>query len=154
MTLESIEKLREFIGDYFVNSGQAYLQGLAIAGSIEREIAERYMLLPADADGVPIHVGDVLDPPKGSEEYGRLIVTELTYDGEDWYFKGEIPASFTGQAGYFNVIGFAHVKPRTLENIVADAIQYGHNGITGDRIEGKVAEFCAEIRELLGGDAE
>ena len=73
MTLESIEKLREFIGDYFVNSGQAYLQGLAIAGSIEREIAERYMLLPADADGVPIHVGDVLDPPKGSEEYGRLI---------------------------------------------------------------------------------
>ena len=121
---------------------------------IEAEIADNYMPLPVDDNCEPIHVGDVLDPPKGSEEYGRLIVTELTYDGEDWYFKGEIPASFTGQAGYFNVIGFAHVKPRTLENIVADAIQYGHNGITGDRIEGKVAEFCAEIRELLGGDAE
>lgn len=121
--MESIEKLREFIDDQFVSSGQAYLQGMAIAGSIEREIAERHMLLPVDADGVPIHVGDVLDPPKGSEEYGRLIVTELTYDGEDWYFKGEIPASFTGQAGYFNVLGFTHVKPRKLTDVLCDLFE-------------------------------
>ena len=153
MTLESIEKLREFIGDYFVNSGQAYLQGLAIAGSIEREIAERYMLLPADADGVPIHVGDVLDPPKGSEEYGRLIVTELTYDGEDWYFKGEMPASFTGQAGYFNVIGFAHAKPRTIESVLRDMLDAYDSGEHGEMPYSLLADYADEIRELMGGDA-
>lgn len=93
----------------------------AMRRDLENAIAERdacYMRLPVDADGVPIRVGDVLDPPKGSEEYGRLMVAELTYDGEDWYFKGEIPASFTGQAGYFNVLGFTHVKPDTVESLL------------------------------------
>ena len=37
-----------------------------------------------------------------------------------------------------------------LEKVIGDAIQYGHNALTGDRIEDKVAEYAAEIRELLG----
>lgn len=115
-----------------------------LADEIEAEIERDYMRLPVDADGVPIHVWDVLDPPKDCEEYGRLMVTELTYDGEDWYFKGEIPASFTGQAGYFNVIGFTHAKPRTLEDVLRD---YKHGELT---IEGTLSE----IRELLGSDGE
>ena len=60
MTLESIDKLRKFVDDQFVISGQAYLQGMAIASSIEAEISERYMLLPVDADGEPIKPGDEL----------------------------------------------------------------------------------------------
>ena len=34
---------------------------VAIADRIEAELAERYMELPVDADGVPIHVGDELE---------------------------------------------------------------------------------------------
>jgi len=45
--IKAIEKLREFVDDQFAISGQAYLQGMAIANSIEAEIAERYMKLPS-----------------------------------------------------------------------------------------------------------
>lgn len=128
---------------------------------LERDVEERYVKLPEDADGVPIRVGDVLDPPKGSEEYGRLIVTELTHDGEDWYFKGEIPASATGRAGYFNVIGFTHVKPRTIEDVLAtfrfDAKNiYDDPTLNGnervDELETLDADVAAELRDLMEVD--
>ena len=160
--MKSIDKLYQFLEDQFGSDRFAihsygYAQGVAIAKLIEEEIERDYMRLPVDADGVPIRIGDVLDPPKGSEEYGRLMVTELTYDGEDWYFKGEIPASFTGQAGYFNVIGFAHVKSRTLEDVLnefgiaaarelnADPDGYGISDKT-------IAKCVSEIHKLLGGE--
>lgn len=155
--MKSIDKLYQFLEDQFGSDRFAihsygYAQGVAIAKLIEEEIERDYMRLPVDADGVPIRIGDVLDPPKGSEEYGRLMVTELTYDGEDWYFKGEIPASFTGQAGYFNVIGFAHVKPRTLENVLVDMLEaaIGYSDAHTDVALVAVEKYADEIRELLG----
>ena len=160
MALKALEKLRTAArnmakGRNLENHEECNLF-LIIADEIEAEIAERYMLLPVDADDEPIRVGDVLDPPKGSEEYGRLMVTELGYDGEDWYFKGEIPASFTGQAGYFNVIGFTHAKPRTLEDVLRDvwkeALDYAKSDIWRNPDEVFV-ERADEIRELLRGDA-
>lgn len=165
--MESIDKLRKTLKDCTKEAGiepnkfdTYWITADAcdhLIDEIEAEIERDYMRLPVDADGVPIHVGDVLDPPKGSEEYGRLMVTELTYDGEDWYFKGEIPASFTGQAGYFNVIGFTHAKPRTLEDVLRDvweeALDYAKSDIWRNPDE-VFAERADEIRELLGGDAE
>ena len=169
--MKSIDKLRKTLKDCTKDAGVEpdkfdtyWITADAcdhLIDEIEAEIAERYMLQPVDADGVPIRIGDVLDPPKGSEEYGRLMVTELTYDGEDWYFKGEIPASFTGQAGYFNVIGFAHVKPRTLEDVLREYGKAYHahmadNYMNYDGTDEQVVEkYADEIRELLlGGDAE
>lgn len=145
MALKSIEKLRNALKDCTSKAGvepnefdtywiTASACDMLIDG-IEAEIAERYMLLPVDADGEPIHVGDELE--------NNYVVD---YVSSHWVLAIGRGAKHTGSCH--------HVKQRTLENIVADAIQYGHNGITGDRIEGKVAEFCAEIRELLGGDAE
>lgn len=158
--MESIDKLRTAArnmakGSNLANHEECNLL-LVIADEIEAEIAANYLELPVDANNEPIHVGDVLDPPKGSEEYGRLMVTELTYDGEDWYFKGEIPASFTGQAGYFNVIGFTHAKPRTLEDVLVDMLEaaVGYSDAHTDVSLVAVEKYADEIRELLGGDAE
>ena len=107
---------------------------------IEVEIAERYMPLPVDADGVPICVGDVV----AAQDEQPFEVRAFQLDALGWFAIERLGSQW-------NVNQLHHVKSRTLEDVVADAIQYGHNGITGDRIEGKVAEFCAEIRELIGG---
>ena len=158
--MKSIDKLREYVDrqqDEYNNHNVSFVWQLStIADEIEAEIADNYMRLPLDANNEPIHVGDVLDPPKGSEEYGRLMVTELTYDGEDWYFKGEIPASFTGQAGYFNVIGFAHVKPRTLEDVIEGAINtaFDNEASVSDIAKKSADEIREMLGIMLGGDAE
>ena len=122
---------------------------------IEVEVAERYQLLPVDADGVPIHMGDAVE---GELLFDNTTVrgTVCAYHIHDDDEPGTVyirvkPTKDTWTIKELQFKRCRHVKPRTLEDVVADAIQYGHNGITGDRIEGKVAEFCAEIRELIGG---
>ena len=73
--LESIKKLRKKLeedtaGDFVFTTcpeqhgfraGATIENYEAIADEIEREVAERYMELPLDADGVPIRVGDVME---------------------------------------------------------------------------------------------
>ena len=119
--------------------------------AIEAEIADNYLELPKDADGIPIRVGDTVSD---CTEGGTYTVKNVNLSNWGWRV---IAYGVDGNQTEYTLSTAAervrHVKPRTLENIVAAAIQYGHNGITGDRIEGKVAKFCAEIRELLGGDA-
>ena len=70
--IKSLEKLRSRIllkdifvrGERMSDNDEAYKRanGYAnkLADEIEAEIAEKYMELPVDADGVPIHVGDML----------------------------------------------------------------------------------------------
>ena len=141
--MESIDKLRErcdFLDGNLCDECSKKLH--LIADEIEAEIAANYLELPIGLDHEPIHVGDICE--MNGE---RFEVRQLKTDGDCWWAVARIGECYL--TWYCR-----HVKPRTLEDIVADAIQYGHNGITGDRIEGKVAEFCTEIRELLGGDAE
>lgn len=84
--MKSIEKLREWSRrvtesdpDENIVSPEYVAQecgraALRFADEIEREIAERYQLLPVDADGVPIRVGDVMefvyDPPQDQPKFG------------------------------------------------------------------------------------
>ena len=57
MTLESIEKLRK-LGHSIVCTGQMERAIDELADAIEREVDERYMLLPVDVDGVPWKLTD------------------------------------------------------------------------------------------------
>ena len=142
--MKSIDKLREFVDDQFVISGQAYLQGMAIASSIEAEIERDYMRLPVDADGVPIHVGDEMVDSKTL----RTVVAVA-------------PKSFM-MAGYENGSfyrpGLAknhhHVKPRTLEDVLVDMLEdaVGYSDAHTDVSLVAVEKYADEIRELLGGD--
>lgn len=98
---------------------------------IEAEIAELYMELPLDADGVPIHTGDMLQ--LGDT---RSDVVALTYRPHD-----ELPWEWLARDGEWHITAFArHVKPRTLEDVLQSA------GVSVAAIE----DVAAEIRELLG----
>lgn len=76
MTLEPINKLREY-GRSVFSTGQQEQVINALADEIEREIAERFMELPVDADGVPIRMGDEL-----TEEGVRMRDAELNSRAE------------------------------------------------------------------------
>lgn len=57
--MKSIENLRGYAKEAIASYNRSAV--FSYCNEIEAEIAANYMELPKDADGVPIHVGDVLD---------------------------------------------------------------------------------------------
>ena len=104
--MESIDKLREYGHDCCARIDDAIHE---LADRIERELAERYVALPLDADGVPINKGDKLDG------YGcTILVVELRYSGV-WHIVDECGNEWHNHAA------FSHHQPDSWERIIADA---------------------------------
>ena len=152
--MESIEKLRYYI-DHGINHRDELVK---LTDAIEREIAEKYKLLPVDADGEPIHVGDVV---QGLGDGGPVRHLEL-WDG-NWVVVFEYsPGQFTRYSGD----GVHHVKPDPLKELLNDHLQerekivrkLERSLITLGEAESEEDAcdklFAERIRELLGGDAE
>lgn len=89
--IKALETLREAI-ERDVNNPWTDLKGRLIAqvDKVEAEIAERFMELPVDDDGVPIHVGDELSVLDSDFEDGIAEAVGISpdsvffFDGEDW----------------------------------------------------------------------
>ena len=149
--IKALAKLREFIADQFVTSGKAWLEGMAIATEIQTEVDERFMELPVDADGVPIHVGDVMCSAGIREKGHKVIASAIFEDGFVEY------GSDNGLIGPLCQEDWVHVKPRTLEDVLRDvwkeALDYAKRDIWRNPDE-VFAERADEIRELLGGDGD
>ena len=140
--IKAIEKLREFVDDQFVISGQSYLQGMAIANSIEAEIAERYMKLPVYADGVPIHVGDRLGCKEQGGKYSDFEVTSIS----------ETLVFFDYGASFIAAVACHHVKPRTVEDVLMDVMSdFADADFNDETLETITARYADEIREIIGG---
>ena len=112
-----------------------------IIGEIESEIQERYLLLPVDADGVPIHVGDEVELTTRAAKFHACL--KLSEYG--WLIDNDEPSGFTPDC-------VRHVKPRTLEDVLCDMIH--EYGCTDARTETIADKYAAEIREFMAGDAE
>ena len=123
-----------------------------IADAIQAEVDERFMELPVDADGVPIHVGDLV-----ALNYGEPFkVGGIRDAGNQWHiFRYELNR-------WWSPLDLHHVKPRTLEDVLNDcadeisekrgiAPELNRDTPTRNEI---VDKYAAEIRELLSGDAE
>ena len=109
----------------------------AIADEIEREVAERYQILPVDVEGVPIHVGD------------RLV----SYDAETRIEVLAVAADYVVDENGCTSLArnCLHFKHRTLEEVLIDAMQFGFSSRAGDDVGDKAKEYADEIRELIGG---
>jgi len=154
--MENIEKLRDKINATL--HPQHREVWLYFCDEIEREIAERYMELPVDADGVPIHVGDELE----TSEYGkRFTCTGYSYQTEG-YEKPHWSIAYRyddydGTTEFVSPHSCHHVKPRTLEDVLHDfgssyIAYYFDNEMNYDGTDTHViAKYATEIRELMGG---
>lgn len=141
--IESIEKLREWVKSlYTPNSGELKVEGLDIADEIEAEIAEKYMELPVDADGVPTHVGDTIEYPNGKRDVVRFITVNdnmPTFNERGWVASK-----------------CRHIKPRTIEDVLTDLVnevaRQGHQiGLTGHELTMRYADEIRELMEVRDG---
>ena len=141
--LESIEKLRELRNAVKVAMADnpLWVCGIAkrIADEIQAEIDERFMELPVDADGVPIHVGDKL---RGKYLNGNPIVEVIAidYSANGWRIS-ENECSFSTPNLY------VHVKPRTVEDVLRECA-YEHANGRDDEYGGTNAMFEKYAAEL------
>lgn len=112
---------------------------------VRDEISERFIELPVDADGVPIHVGDCLQLGDTRGE-----VAALTYCPAN----GKLPWEWQCDTGdWYNTAFAYHIKPRTLEDVLAAFAAELHSDRIDSldrRIERCAARYAAEIRELMG----
>ena len=151
--MESLDKLRWRIKNgtlSFNTESQLY----ALADEIEREISEKYMELPVDADGVPIHVGDMLcdagyDKKKSNITFVHVFVVEgFTSELPDG--KGQLMLVDAEDDCYYSK-GCKHYKPRTIEDVLtefADSIRNQND----DFSKLVVKEYADELRQMGVGE--
>lgn len=164
--MESIEKLRELAAD--INASEivdhmklypscvfdgAWLDAWhdefnRVIDRLESEIAERYMLLPVDADGVPIHVGDELcgyGRPKGGVQVA-MVSESCVIVREDW---NDNPAK---HGLLWAADEVRHVKQRTVEDVLREFGDWYVHVKGGCDEPGVIADYAAELRDLMGVD--
>jgi len=122
----------------------------AIADRIDKEHAEavadalqlrgepdRWVELPVDADGVPIHVGDELTDGK----VARLLICDDAEENSVYVYESP---HVIKQIYCYEVV---HRKPDSWERIIEDAANYEHDGWQGsfrDFVDGMV-ERCRRL---------
>lgn len=132
-------------------SGKAYYDAIdECVDAIEREVSERYIELPVDADGVPIHEGDVIQFV--NEQGGTGAKVEVCAISKHYAYYGE-------GKHFYKASMCRHVKPRTLEDVLKELANevweasctcqttWSDSGLDG--IEERYAD---EIRELMEVD--
>lgn len=160
---ESIEKLREWshwLDCAYATSDGAFYEmysaplsdGMKSCGLmmrekcdvIEREIAERYIELPLDANGVPIRLGDTV---REVDDRVPTKVMSLTF------YEDCVDVNTCGM----NPNLLRHVKPRTIEDVL-ERFKTELLGIWGytldedipDMEDALLAKYEAEIRKVVG----
>jgi len=153
--MEGIERLRKYSRSWDFD-GDAMDRLTAIADEIEAEIAEKYMELPVDADGVPWRDGETrFVNPNGDE--CRLVSLSFSFIRHEWLLEGEIITKPSDIQRCYAPDECRHVKPRTLEDVLHDfsssyVAYYFDNEMNYDGTDAHViAKYAAEIRELMGG---
>ena len=151
MTLESIERLRESLNDCTTEAGVEpnrfdtyWITARAcdiLIDEIEREIAEKYIELPVDADGVLIRIGDTV---RELDDCVPMKVMSLTF------YEDCVDVNACGM----NPNLLRHVKPRTVEDVLRDCCNEWNEHCGDDWESGVYAKYADELRELLGGDGD
>ena len=154
--MKSIDRLRKY-GARFNNSHDAWsgigTEILEFVDEIEREVADM-VPMPVDADGVPIHVGDVMEnivcPPVHREVTG--VGVECFYGWDEG----------NGRYSQFDANYYRHHHAPTVEDVLAKFAQEMNENLgmyTGEAIdadewreadERTIAEYAAKLR--LAGD--
>lgn len=129
---------------------------LAFADAIQAEVDGRFMELPVDADGVPIHVGDEIECHANGYD-GTFTVFAISNNVA--VGNHDIEWIRRNPDKWFHVASFCtHVKQRTLEDVLNDcadeisekrgiAPELNRDTPTRNEI---VDKYAAEIREMLG----
>lgn len=148
--MESVDKLRDWAKRYGPMGSH---DPLMLANAIEREIAERFVELPVDADGVPIRVGDVVASDYEMPTKVTCIDMSLA-EGEEpaWVLMWGDPMRYGDEDNDWGSFpdqpsSYRHVKPRTIEDVLTDLAEDVERGCPPLNA---VAKYIGQLRELMG----
>lgn len=140
--MESTGRLREYAMECCPEHEDHDSTMMEIADEVEREVERDYMLLPRDANGVPICVGDEMKSMKTST-------------------SGTV-TSVAPQAFFLNH-GTVGNNPRNFVHRHDDALEamlraFFHDALDADafftvKLDDVVDDYALRIREMMGGDA-
>lgn len=102
-----------------------------------------YFKLPVDADGVSIHVGDVM------QQNGKCIGT-VTAVGKHIEARAWVLPEGKNVSISYIADGIKHVKLDPLKELLEELVSEARQ----DSRDFSVEPWCDAVRELLGGDAE
>jgi len=118
----------------------------AIHAGLEREyaatLAERegdWIKLPVDADGLPIHIGDVMEWPDGSDE--AFEVVGIGTNGTVFYMYDE-------SCEWTRGTDKRHYQPDTWERIIEDAL--GSRWSAPNELSSDFTALVARCKKLAG----
>lgn len=136
--MRELDELRDYINrnaEAIHPKGVYYMSQYMDA--IEQSVADRYMELPVDAEGVPIHVGDSMVPWNGE---GVTVVAAVCEDG---FADENVPMHYAPN--------MHHVKPETVEDVLADLVEEwgAWNGCDAKEEAQMFRRYAERIREVL-----
>lgn len=101
------------------------------------EIEAAYIKLPTDVDGVPIRPGDDVQLTDGRTADAHCVT----------FFEDTVDVGSCG----WHPIWLRHANTETVESILGEAIQFGHQANTGTRLEDVIADYAERIRKAVDG---
>ncbi len=151
--MKSVSKMLDWIGDQLVSPGSidtfAYAQICEMAHAIEAEVESEYMQLPLDANGVPIHVGDVMQGV-----YKRFEVCAVN----SYY-------AYHGEGKHFDRADLCtHYNPPTIEDVLRQVVTLCANTWKDEKSafrfrdvddmmeSGNMHDFADKLREAMCDD--
>ena len=138
--MESIKRLRDELQICETCGARPTIAAMsAYADEIERELAERYVELPLDADGVPIHVGDVMAYEDNTKPTKVVALVP--------------PAVILTDEGPRYADMCRHYQPDTWERIIEDACNIHGSGFNPCWDEARDA-LVARCKALAGEVSE
>ena len=135
--MESIEKLREYGHECCARVDDTIHD---LADEIEREVTERYMELPLDADGVPVHVGDMIQQINHAGVWTDAMRAVAVDENGCFALTHGLACEVRTYVWGNNC---RHVRKRTIEDVLQCA------GVS----VAAIGDVAAEIRELMEVDA-
>lgn len=139
--MESIEELRKYCKDRDALLVLTAYKLNELADAIEAEVAERYVALPLDADGVPVRIGDVM-------EWDDTSTAEVVGVGDGTFFyveDGEAQADWS--CAKYKVHHYEPTVESTLREMLAEI---GEGGVYAEDV--LLAKYAPRLR--LAGDGE
>ena len=134
--LESLSALWELAGHSKTSIKQDDV--LNFCERIKQEVDERYMLLPVDADGVPIQVGDELHG-----EHAKPIRRVIAVGNGEYICDCQV-------VRHANL--YHHVKPRTVEDVLHELLDDVKYEAPEYRANEAISHYAAELQ--MRGDEE
>lgn len=143
--VKALDELRE-LGEKVKNScftGVHCDDVIELADDIEAEIAERFMELPVDAEGVPIHMDDMLKSENASKPF---IVESMTFADSWTVWDRENGATRWPSECH-------HVKPRTIEDVLRE-FGKAYTYVDGECASTTtlIADYADELRSMGVGE--